>query len=368
MRTRSLTIFAVVTAVVVLGAGLAVVVRETALERTVVETVLFPGLIDRVNEVAAIEVADEESFRVAREGERWVMPGKAGFPARFDLVRKTLIEVAELKSVEAKTADPERYAKLGLAASDAAEGAGTGITLLGADDAPLAELVVGARARNARDMLYVRRADDSQAWLARSELRPGPRQLDWVETMLLKLPIERVRRVTIRHPDGEVVEFVKENRDDPDFVLSDIPEGAELLSPRSLDTVARALAVLRFEDVVAAADMPAAADGAVVATYESFDGETVTVTQHRHEDEAWARIEAAYDPEAAIPGQEEAEESGEADEEPLDVAAEVADIVALTDRWAFKLPEFKADQLAKRMDALVKVPEPETTGEEPEPE
>ena len=56
-------------------------------------------------------------------------------------------------------------------------------------------------------------------------------------------------------------------------------------------------------------------------------------------------------------------------EEPLDVAAEVADIVALTDRWAFKLSEFKADQLAKRMDGLVSLPEPEVAEEEePEPE
>lgn len=374
MKNRSLLLLAMVTVVVVIGAVAAVSTRQSAVQRAVVETVLFPELGERIDEVTVLRVSGgEESFDIVRTEGGWVVAGKADFPARLDMVRQILRQVAELTGLEAKTNDPERHAKLGLAAPDAEAGGGTMVALLGEGEAVLAELVVGQAARNSADRIYVRRADSDQAWLVQSSLRPGGRPLDWIETMLLKLPLERVRRVTIEHADGEVLSIAKDSRDAEEFVIVDLPEGAEISSVLSLDNLARALAVMRFDDVIAIADMPAPDAGAVVARYESFDGEIVTVTLHTAGEETWARFEARYDPAAVVAEtaatDEDEEQDAEAAEpidvaaEPIDVAAEVAAINAVTEHWAFRLPTFKVNQLTKRLDGLVTMPEPE-----PEPE
>ena len=64
------------------------------------------------------------------------------------------------------------------------------------------------------------------------------------------------------------------------------------------------------------------------------------------------------------PEPEDASEDGESDSdveaaaepEPIDFAAETADVVARTDRWAFRLPDFKVEQLSKRISDLVTLP------------
>ena len=380
MKTRNLTILAIVTAVVVIIAGAAVVWRQSESRRTVVESALFPGLIDRLDDVQAIEItAGADSFRIARAGENWVVPAKADFPARFDLVRKALIQIGELKTIEAKTADPERHPDLGLAAPAAdVEGAGRRVRLLGADDAELAALVVGLRARGARDMVYVRRAGDDQAWLARSEIDPGAKPMDWIDSLVVKLPFERIRGGVIRHADGEVVEFSKDVPDATAFELADLPEGAKVASALGIDSLARAIAMLRFDDVAARENAPVTGEPAAVDSYRTFDGMTVEVKAWANaaageEPDAmptfWVEIAASYDPAAAAPApapdsgaseqdQDEADAEGE-EEEPFDPAAETERMVARTGRWAFQVPDFKGEQFTMRRADLIEMPKPE---------
>ena len=109
----------------------AAVSRHAATERVTSESTALPELMTRINDVAEISFRGAgDDFSLRFDGERWVVPELASFPADFDKVKKALIGLAELRTVEAKTADPERYAALGLAPPDAEEGAGTDVRLL----------------------------------------------------------------------------------------------------------------------------------------------------------------------------------------------------------------------------------------------
>ena len=383
MKTRNLAILAAVTAAVVIVAGAAAVWRESATRREVTEAELFPGLIERINDVAAIEVtAGAETFRIARAGEQWVVPAKADFPARFDKVREILIAIGELKTIEAKTADPERHADLGLAEPAAdKEGAGKRVRLLGADDAEIAALVIGETTRGTGDMVYVRRAGDDQAWLARPAIDPGAKAMDWIDTLVVQLPFERIRGGVIRHADGEVVEFAKDGADATEFELAGLPEGAKVVSALTVDSLARAIAVLRFDDLAAREAAPVAGAADAVASYRTFEGMTVEVEVWADDaDDAggdpeaarsyWVRIAAAYDPAAAAEDapDEEAEEAEPEDDEPFDPAAAAERISARTARWVFKVPEFKGEQFTMRLDELIEMPAPEPAAPEGEGE
>lgn len=366
MKSKQFIGLAAVTAVVAAGAVAAVMSRQSATERVAIDEPALPGLMARINDVAQVSLTGPEAdFALRFDGERWVAPALADFPVDYDKVKAALIGLAELRVVEEKTSDPERYGALGLAAPDAEEGGGVLVRLSGADDGEIAALTVGNPGRGGAGEVYLRRAGEDATWLARGAPELGATPRDWVDTMVLRLDGERVRRVTISHSDGEVVELVKALPADESFELATLPEGATLRSPMTLDNVGRALAFLRFDEVAAASEGPAPGAGDSTAAFETFDGVTVTVTLQKRGEENWARFDAAYDPEAAFaePEAEEAEEEAgaadagpEEEEAPFDVAANFAELVSRTADWAFLIPDFKAEQLGIRLDRLIDLP------------
>jgi hypothetical protein len=206
--------------------------------------------------------------------------------------------------------------------------------------------------------------------LVKSELDPGNEASDWVETLLLRLPLERVHTVSIEHPDGEVIELSRESPDDRDFVLAGMPEGASFSSPKIIENMIRSVTVMRFDEVAGAAEMPEPEDGPIVTRFDTFDGQTVIFTMHKLGEKTWVRIEASYDaaaviPEAAVDPEEDPLEAAL----PFDVEATVADVVAVTESWVFTLPDFKIDQLSKRLSDLITMPvaDGEGAGEDDEP-
>lgn len=367
MTSKQFIGLAAATAVVAAGAVAAVMSRQSATERAIVDEPALPGLMARINDVTRLSLTGPEAdFALRFDGERWVAPALADFPVDYDKVKAALIGLAELRVVEEKTSDPERYGALGLADPDAEEGGGVLVRLSDAGDGEVAALTVGNPGRGGADEVYLRRAGEEATWLARGAPELGGAPKDWVDTMVLRLPGERVRRVTISHADGEVVDLVKALPADESFELATLPEGASLRSPMTLDNVGRALAFLRFDDVAAASEGPAPGAGDSTAVFETFDGVTVTVTLQKRGEENWARFDAAYDPEAAFaePEAEEAAdgEAGEAEagpeeeEAPFDAEADFAELVSRTADWAFLIPDFKAEQLGMRLDRLIDLP------------
>ncbi len=317
----------------------------------------------------------------------------ADFPAEFDKVKQALLAVAELKTVEAKTADPERHVVLGLNEPGSEEGGGLKVRVLGAEDAVLAGLLLGNAGRGTRDLVYVRRDGEDQTWLARRKPDIGDDPRDWVDTMLVKIDIERVSRITLAHADGEQVVIYKEQPGDTEFFLDDVPEEGSLKSPRTLDSIARVIAVLRFEEVFAANDIPSDQEPVSVGTFETFDGATISITLYGQDEATWARIAATYDADAVVapalvqepdmgldelPPELRSEADGDdpeggeeaaAEPEQIDVAAETEALVARTHQWAFKLPDFKVEHLQTRNEKLISLPEPEPEpGAEPSAE
>ncbi len=367
MTSKQIIGLAAVTAVVVAGAVAAVMSRQSATERVAVDEPALPGLMARINDVAQISLTGPAAdFALRFDGARWVAPALADFPVDYDKVKAALIGLAELRVVEEKTSDPERYAALGLADPDAEEGGGVLVQLSDSGDGEIAALTVGNPGRGGADEVYLRRAGEEATWLARGAPELGGAPKDWVDTMVLRLVGERVRRVTISHADGEVVDLVKALPADESFDLATLPEGASLRSPMTLDNVGRALAFLRFDDVAAAAEGPAPGAGDSIAVFETFDGVTVTVTLEKRGEENWARFDAAYDAEAAF-AEPEAEDAADAEageagaepeeaEEPFDVEADFAELVSRTADWAFRIPDFKAEQLGMRLDRLIDLP------------
>jgi len=349
-----LLILAVVTALSVLAAAWAVLDRQRSTQVASVPAELFPGLIDRVNEVTRLSVdAPGLAFTIVKgEDDAWSVPERGGYPVSFETVKQSVVGIAGLKPLEAKTARPELHEKLGLR-TVADGGKGTTLMLQGGDEVIAA--VVFGRTRTPPTTTdpgrhYVRRADEDQSWLAAGRLEVWDKIERWLDPAMPVIDRKRVRAVRTEKPDGEVIAISRADPDARDFVADDLPEGFRMLHETAGNALGSALGFLSFEDVAGADSVDLA--GATVAEYFTYDGLVLKIEVLERDGRYWGRFSARFDAaERKLDGLSEAqlEVMKEADA----VQAEAAEINARYTRWAYRLPSYKGKDFLISRDAVI---------------
>ena len=372
---RSILILAAVTAIVV-GAVLSVDRESSTAARS--GEIVFPGLLDQVNSVVRVRVTGNEGkFTLTRDRDTWVVEEKERYAADPDRVHKLLLGAAGMKRVEPKTSNPELYPKLWLEDPSSKESKSVRFVLENASDAELANWVLGDRRPSKSDAsrteLYIRVADDPLAWLVEGSVPGGQKIIDWLDRPVARIDRERLRAVEVVHADGTVIAVNKSLPADADFALRDIPADREADSQYRINDIGRFLEDLRFEDVAPSSslDFAGSLDKQVQAT--TFDGLRVHLETVMRDGEAWAQLRAEFD-EGLVEKSEDAAEASkdEAGAAPGDtpgslrsadeVRAEAERLNARWKGWAYELPSFKRDYIAKRIDELTRAIEETAEG------
>ena len=144
MNAKSLLFAAVAAAVLIALATVQRGCSSTTAAPPVEGERVLPGLLDHINDVAAIQVTTKDgTFRYERDERGWGSADKGGFPVTMDQVRKNLIGLAELEIVEAKTDRPESYAEIGVQDPSAPDAKSTRIALFDEGGKELAAVILG---------------------------------------------------------------------------------------------------------------------------------------------------------------------------------------------------------------------------------
>ena len=359
---RTVLILAVVTLIAV-GAVLFVERESGPVEP--VDELVFPALLEQVNSVTRVRVTGREgAFTLLRDGETWVVEEKERYAADPDRMHKLLLGAAGMKRVESKTSNPELYPKLWLEDPSGKDAKSVRFVLEDASGAALADWVLGDRrpskADAGRTEAYIRVGGDPQAWLVDGSVPGGPTIIDWLDRLVARIERERLRAVEVVHADGAVVAVDKPMPLDDDFVLRDIPSDRETDSQYRINDIGRFLEDLRFEDVAPSSslDFAGAPDKRMEIT--TFDGLRVHLETVMRDGDAWVRLSAEVDEGLVEAHGEDAGAGTESEDEPgtlrpLDaVRAEAESLNARWKGWAYELPSFKRDYIAKRMDELTR--------------
>jgi len=337
------------------------------------DAIVFPALLEQVNAVARVRVTGNEgTFTLARVGDGWVVEEKERYPADPDRVHKVLIGAAGMKRVEPKTSNPERYPKLWLGDPSGEDARSVRFVLEDASGSALASWVLGDRRPSKSDAgrteLYIRVAGDPLAWLVEGSVPGGRHVIDWLDRRVARIDRERLRAVEVSHADGAIVAVNKSLPADSDFGLRDIPSGREADSQYRINDIGRFLEDLRFEDVAPASSLDFAGSVDKRATITTFDGLRVHLDSVMRDGEAWVQLRAEVDEglveargaDAAASDDESGTASADAAGallSPEDVRAEAERLNARWKGWAYELPSFKRDYIARRMDDLTRAPE-----------
>ena len=262
---------------------------------------VVPGLRDGLNDVKVVRLVGAESKPIATLEQRdgsWVIAEKDGYPADVAKVREYLIKLSDAKFIEAKTALPELYGKLGVEDVSAADAKGVQLEFEGLKEPT--KLIVGNYNGQGGDSTFVRRAGDAQSWLARGNLTADKIAANWLRRDLADIQSSRIAEVTIA-TGGKTLRAYKNDAAEPNYAVADVPRGRELSSEYVANGLASVLSGLRFDDVAKAGSVAPAADAKVYdINYVAFDGLKVTAQAWSADGKDYANLAATLDEARAV--------------------------------------------------------------------
>lgn len=362
MSNKSLLVLSIVTLVIIVAA---VISSQDRAPRTAIETTeLFPGLAGRVNDVSRIAIESQGGdVHILKGGTEWLVEEADNYPARYDRVKKLVLDMAALEVLSRKTSNPRFYPELGVEDPASAGAASRQVTLTDPTGTELAAIILGNPRPGEGGGQYVRKPDSDQAVLAGTALDAPADPGEWIVTDLLDIAADRVMEVTIRHPDGETVVLTRP-RGEQNFQVADAPEGQESRSQYFTNQPAGFLSDLDIVSVKAADgfQFPGSAVNTVIRTY---DGLVASMTAAKIDDENHVTLDFSVD-------QSLLEDGGETEEivigeqpQTQDMREEAAELNTRVSGWVFIIPQPKYLLLIKRPEELLKdreAPEGDTAG------
>lgn len=355
-RLRSLTYLAAVTAVAVLLATVALWQRgSTGLPSFKVER-MFADLRDKANDITTIQVETKgAAFNVTRTAQgAWILPDKSNYPADFNTIRKLVRGLAELDLVEKRTSRSDQFERLGLSLPKSG-GTGTLVTLKNGKGEALASVIAGSTVDGAsaggRQAIYVRRPNQNQAYIARGNLSVPTDQAQWLDKGFIDLARDRVKKAALKPFKGRPYSVTRAKPEDANFrLVEQIPAGRVMRTEAEPNGIGHALLGLSFDDVAPQAKIDFS--NAALATFQTFDGLTLSLRLIEKEREFWLTVNAAGAPSAPEPPK-----AGAAAPSPAlksDPVKEAKDINAVTAGWAYKIPRYKGTILTAPLEDLLK--------------
>ena len=355
---------------------------EKAPQTEVTRSTLYPGLIDKLNEVARIELRSAKTrTTLKRDGEHWTVANRDGFPADATAIKRSMLQLADLQIVEAKTRLADSYGRIGVA--DPGEGSDSlQIEAYGAKDDKVLALIVGHPRDSAhRFQHYVRRVGEPQSWLVNGKLEAASDPITWLDSRIVDIDTARVRRVEIVPDQGAPLVIEKDKPSNSFFDLKNLPSGKVPRSKALVSSLGALLLDLRFNSVVAGARF-AEAKPIRRTTVQTFDGLVAHIDEFEDQGKRYARFDFAYDASlvqtppavASTDATAPAAASAEAGVAPAplttdgapaaaalavpkeSVEQQAARLKASTANWVYELPDYKMRMLAKRLDDLIQAP------------
>ncbi len=298
MTPKSFIILAGAAAVMVIAAIIAIGAQTAPVTIPTGRALAFPDVEPNLNSIAVIEIQTaKRKFAIRNAGANWVVADVGNYPVGFEKVKTALVDISNLRLLEAKTADKSRYERLEVQDVTAKGAKSKRITLLDGEGKVLASGIIGKR--NARLFgidkggTYLRKGDDAQSWLAEGIVRLGVGPADWVSKDVIDLSGDEIKSMTVTEPSGKTLRVHRAAAADKDYKLEKLPPGKPQRGQWETNQMPRALEDLKLEDFNVA-DRVKFPDGAYVAEFMTFDGLIVrteaAVLGGKGKKEYWARF------------------------------------------------------------------------------
>lgn len=284
-------------ALAVLGVTANAIVYSTSPQRILTDkrgTALFPNLINRANDVAAITVQDKDAVFTAVRNDKGFFDQASGYPVKPEIFRDLVGNAAVLAYEEAKTSDEARHGDLGLAdpLKDKTDKAGRIVTLRDDKGGVIAQFTAGNRDNTvggARGGQFVRIGSEKQVWLARGGVNVPVPHTAWFEINLINLNKDALARVEITGGGIDDIYLDSTKKGDDLKLLNAPPDGRKADNNKAL-RVAFMVDPISFDGVRKPQGEVKPDARKLVA--KAHDGLEITIVSVGDLKERWVRISA----------------------------------------------------------------------------
>lgn len=251
---------------------------------------MFPDMTAKLATAQKIEIVFQgKTTTIALKNGRWGVADRGGFPAQDSKIHALMTALTELRLVEARTADPADFARLGVEDPSKPDANSQLLRVLGEYDSPILAVIAGHRRTRTQgkqeDEIYVRRPDENQSWLAQGALQVEHDPGQWLDRDVVNIAATRLVSVTITRGDQKLVL----TREAEKLTLSD-PKEHPKLEDYKLEDIGRGLAGLTFQDVRAAGEPIGTLLGKSV--FVTNDGLTIEATVFKADKDIWVGLTA----------------------------------------------------------------------------
>jgi hypothetical protein len=354
MNLKPFLVLLVVTAMLATGAATMIASRDAGTGVRGEGTMMFPGLVGKVNDVRRVKVTrgTGTSTLVATEKDgkvTWKLIELFGYPVPLLSVRAVAAGMAQVARIEAKTTRPTKYPKIRVEDPKGKGSRSARVELFGKSGEKLADLIVGMEkvSLGGSGQLYVRRPGRTRAWLARGKITVPEKRAGWVDQMIVEIDLHRVRETTLLAAGDKTLRVFKKAERDQDFILEGMPEGHELKDLFGAEDISRSIQSLAFEEVRPAKEIGLDVTGPPRVRHVTFDGLIVEGWMKTVGKKHWFTFRARPNP-APLKGEKV---------DKAKIALEAAKISRVNGGWAYTLSKFETKNMFKTLASLIQ-PEP----------
>ncbi len=340
MKGQKLWVFSTITIIVIIAAALFANYRAPQTE--IVEEILFPGLADKINDVARLEISsnDEHEVILQKQDGQWLLESADNYPAIVDKIKNTVVSLAELKILATKTDNPKLYPELGVEGPDVKNTSSLLLTLKDKSGNELASLIIGkprkSSAGQIRPNLYVRKPDAKNALLVEGYLQVKAENSDWYERNIMHIPATRIQEIHILKPAGNQLQLGKTAIGETDFSMT---EGNTSAPSVLLNKLATFFEDMRADGVHAVDNFEFPEATTTTTTFKTFNGLLITVKSTDQDGKAFAHFSFT----TAAPLAETTDEKPDTGK--ISVEEESRLWNGFLSNWVYEIPDFKFETL-----------------------
>lgn len=297
MTPKSFIAFTSVTAILVVAAAWSVAQRPASTTIDKNRPFVFVGLDEKLNDVASVEIKNvTRQFTVKRVGDRWGIGELKGYPANFEKVKTVLVQLAQLRYLEQKTSDPERFERLNLRDVSEKGAKSTKLTVKDKGGKILAEGLLGRENSELfgtdRGGMYMRIGGKKESWLIEGLVKLGEGPSDWVSKKIIDIKSGAMRELAITSPKGGVVRVGRKAAKDKNFTLGDIPAGKRQRGEWETNQMPKAFEGLDLIDLKRADEVDFG-QGTYKGRWHTFDGLIIQSEAAKIGKKYWVRLSAS---------------------------------------------------------------------------
>ena len=350
MKNKKLLILFLITIAVIITAG--ITARLRAPQSNLDKELLFPALADQINNINRVTISgNRNTVELLKQNKKWTVANMDNYPANFNKVRATVINLSLFKIVDEKTDNPDFYSRLGVDDPSSKDSTSLLITLFNNSNQKLASVIIGRKRQSSSSKpgLYIRKPDQKQALLIEGVLDISASDIDWINRDLMYIPSTQVKNITIQYPDGKVFEINKETKDQPDFNIKGNREEIPSASKIIINRMATGLEEMRADGVKTVNNF-AFPEDSITTTVTTFNGMVVTVKLAQQSGHSYAHFRFS----AAAKMPDEKKVQGEVNNEETDAVntEELLQQLSSLSDWVYQIPDFKYEALTSDPESI----------------